>query len=179
MKTALLIIDVQQALCSGAHAAFDVDAVVDRINGLSAAARAAGAPVVLIQHEESDGPLLHGSAAWQLYQRLAVGPDDIRLRKTATDAFHRTELRALLQARGVEQLVVCGLHSDFCVDTTVRRALALGFPVVLASDAHSTVANEVLSAPQISAHHTTTLTNIRSFGVRATALPAAAVRFGP
>lgn len=175
MKTALLIIDVQQALCTGDYAAFDIDRVVDRINAVASQARAAGAPVVLIQHED-DGPLRFGTAGWQLYERLAVRPEDIRLRKTATDSFHRTELQALLQSRDVGQLVVCGLQSEFCVDSTVRGALARGYPVVLLADAHSTMDNGVLSAAQISAHHNATLANVDSFGPRVRAIAAADLR---
>jgi nicotinamidase-related amidase len=124
-------------------AAFDIDRVVDRINEVAARARTAGAPVFLIQHEEDDGPLRFSAAGWQLYERPAVRPEDIRVRKTATDSFHKTELQALLQSLGIIRLVVCGLQSEFCVDSTVRGALALGYPVVLVSDAHSTIDNGV------------------------------------
>ncbi len=100
-------------------------------------------------------------------------PDDLRLRKTATDAFHRTELQAWLQARGIDHLVICGFQSDFCVDTTTRRALALGYPVTLVADGHATVDNGVLAAAQITAHHNRTLADIESFGPRATLVTAA------
>ena len=176
MKSALLIIDVQAALCSGEWSAFDIEATVDRINEVARKARAAGAPVFLIQHEEGDGPLQFGTSGWQLYERLEVQPDDIRLRKTATDSFHRSELRAHLQSRGVQRLVVCGLQSEFCVDSTVRGALALGYPVVLVADGHSTLDNDVISAAQISAHHNVTLANLSSFGPRVTTTPADSVR---
>lgn len=73
--------------------------------------------------------------------------------------------------------VICGLQSEFCVDTTTRRALALGYPVTLVSDGHSTMDNGVLSAAQISAHHNETLVNITSFGPRVRAMPASDVRF--
>jgi nicotinamidase-related amidase len=55
MITAVLVIDVQQALCIDAEAAFDVTGVIGRINAIGAKAPAVGAPVVLIQHEEADG----------------------------------------------------------------------------------------------------------------------------
>lgn len=178
MKSALLIIDVQQALCTGEWAAFDIDPVVDRINELAAKARPAGSPVVFIQHEETEGPLQFGSKGWQLYERLAVNPDDTRIRKSASDSFHETDLHAVLQARGVGELVVCGLQSEFCVDSTVRRALSLGFPVVLVSNAHSTMDNGVLSAAQISAHHNATLASLGGYERTAKAATAAEVRFG-
>jgi nicotinamidase-related amidase len=174
-KSALIIIDVQQALCSGDEAAFDIEAVVDRINEVAAKARAAGAPVIFIQHED-EGSVQFGTEGWQLYERLATRPEDIRVRKSASDSFHRTELQALLQSGDVGALVVCGLQSEFCVDSTVRRALALGYPVTLVADAHSTVPNGILSAAQISAHHNHTLANIGSFGPRLTATVAADVR---
>ncbi len=68
-----------------------------------------------------------------------------------------------------------GLQSEFCVDTTTRRALALGYAVTLIADGHSTMDNGVLSAAQISAHHNVTLANITSFGPRVTAIQASDV----
>lgn len=177
MSTALLVIDLQRALCSGEYAMHDIDAVLDRVNALSARARAAGAPVVLVQHEEGEGPLVHGSEGWQLADRLDAAAADLRLRKTAPDAFHRTGLLDLLKTRGVDRVVVCGAQSDFCVDSTVRGALANGFAVVLAGDAHATMDNGVLTAPQIVAHHNATLANMGSYGPRVAVQPAAEVRF--
>ena len=175
MNPALLIIDVQTAICSGEWAAFDIDRVVDRINAVAANARAEGVPVILIQHED-DGPMRFGSDNWQLYDRLAVQPDDIRIRKTATDSFHRTELQARLQSLGIDHLIVCGLQSEFCVHATVCGALAHGYPVTLVSDAHTTLDNGVLSAVQISAHHNATLANMDSFGPKVTTISAAELR---
>jgi nicotinamidase-related amidase len=172
MKPALLIIDVQTVLCSGQWAAFDIDRVVDRINAVAAKARIAGMPVVLIQHEDN-GPLRFGGDNWQLYERLSAQPEDIRIRKTATDSFHRTELQATLQSRGIDSLIVCGLQSEFCVHATVCGALAHGYPVTLVSDAHTTLDNGVLLAAQISAHHNATLANMDSFGPRVTTTAAA------
>jgi nicotinamidase-related amidase len=175
MSTALLVIDMQRALCAGEEAAFGIDQVLPRINALAAQARAAGVPIVFVQHEEQDGSLVHGTEGWQLAEGLDVQPGDHRVRKRTPDSFHGTQLQAVLQDLGVRQLVVCGLQSDFCVDTSVRRALALGYPVTLVADAHSTVDNGVLSATQITAHHNRTLSCMASFGPRVEVVPAAAI----
>jgi nicotinamidase-related amidase len=172
MPTAMLIIDVQQVLCSGEQAAYEVERVIDRINLVSRKARAAGALVVVIQHETHGGDMDYGTENWTLAPALETQASDVRLRKTATDSFHRTELHELLQSRGITSLVICGLQSDFCVDTTTRRAMALGYPVVLVADGHSTIDNGILSAAQISAHHNKTLASIESFGPRVRAIPA-------
>lgn len=178
MTTALLIIDVQQALCTGKYAAFDIDNIIGRINTLGETARSSALPVFIIQHEEDEESFRYGSPGWQLAEELRVTPDDVRLRKTTPDSFHRTPLHELLQQRGVTRLVIVGLQTDFCIDTTVRRALSLGYAVTLVSDAHTTLDNDVLTAAQIIAHHNATLAQMMSFGPRIDVLPTQQVRMG-
>lgn len=177
MKTAILIIDVQQGLCEGEQCAYEAAPVIERINAVSAKARAAASLTVFIQHESTAGYLEFNSREWQLAQGITALPNDVRLRKTTPDSFHKTELESLLKQHGITDLVICGMHTEFCVDTTTRRAMALGYPVVLVADAHTTVGNQYLSAPQIIGHHNATLTNISSFGPRVRAVPADDVVF--
>jgi nicotinamidase-related amidase len=177
MNTAVLVIDVQQGLCEGDDAAFASGEIIARINHVSARARAAGRPVIFVQHESGGGYLAHGSADWQLAHGLEALPTDLRVRKTAADSFHRTTLQELLQQHGIDALVVCGMHTEFCVDTTTRRALALGYPVTLVEDAHTSSGNAALTAPQVIAHHNITLSNISSFGPRVRLAAAADLRF--
>ncbi len=177
MSRAVLVIDVQRALCEGEYQTFDSAGVIGRINEVTANARAAGALVVIIQHESKDGLLVHGSRGWELAHELRTAATDTMLRKTATDSFHETELEAILKQHGVSELVISGMQSDFCVDSTTRRALALGFSVVLVSDGHTTLDNKHLTAAQITQHHNETLSNIESFGVMARLESARDIRF--
>jgi nicotinamidase-related amidase len=170
MNTALLIIDVQQGLCEDPHNAFESAEVIRRINQVSAKARAAGIPVIFIQHESQAGYLEFGRRAWQLAQGLHTEPSDLRVRKTTPDSFLRTDLEAMLNNRAIKNLIICGMHTEFCVDTTTRRALALGYPVVLVEDAHTTEGNEYVTPRKVIQHHNATLTNISSFGPRVLAV---------
>lgn len=171
---ALLVIDVQRGLCEGRWAMHDTDRVIERINALTRACRAVQVPVIFVQHDEAEG-LVAGSDPWQLAVGLEVEPGDLRLQKQASDAFHRTELHTLLQDRGVTELIVCGMQSDFCVDSTVRRALGLGYAVTLVADAHTTMGDGELSAEQIIGHRNRTLPQLGSYGVPVVALDAALV----
>jgi nicotinamidase-related amidase len=166
-RTAVLVIDVQQGLCEGPNAAHDCAGLIERINAVTRKARAQGAPVVFIQHESRSGYLEHGTREWQLADGLQVEQGDLLLRKTTPDSFLRTELQATLERLGVERVAICGMHSEFCVDTTTRRALALGLPVLLVEDGHSSAGNAAVAAPQVIAHHNATLSNMVSFGPRA------------
>ena len=179
MTTVVLVIDVQQGLCEGEGAAFDCEGTIARINRVTAKARHAGAPVIFVQHESQSGYLEHGTAAWQLAKGLEVQPTDMKIRKTTADSFLRTDLEVVLQRLGIDKLVICGMHSEFCVDTTARRALALGLPVVLVSDAHTSAGNSAISAQQVIAHHNATLTNISSFGPRLEAVPSERLEIAP
>lgn len=175
MDTALIIIDVQRLLCEGRWACEDADAVIARLNQAIATARAAGAPVVFVQHEGQDpeDPMRHGQPGWALAPTLDVRAGDPVVAKTTCDSFHQTGLQALLERLQVRRLAIGGMQTDFCVDTTIRRALALGYPVALLDDAHTTVDNGVLTAAQIRAHHGRTLSQIDSFGVRVQPVAAA------
>lgn len=174
MKPALLIIDVQEALCHGPGAPFDCRGVIGRINALARAVRAANAPVIWVQHEDA-GRLRAGTPGWELAKGTIAEESDLRLSKTTPDSFNRTALEQLLKDRAVDTLIVCGMHTEFCVDTTCRRALALGWPVLLAQDAHTSAGNAVLQPEQVIAHHNATLTAISSFGPRVQTWPTEAL----
>lgn len=177
MPSAVLVIDVQCALFDPAPRPWEADTVVQRINDLTARSREAGAPVLFIQHETASGALAQGSPGWALEGQLHVQAGDLLVRKTTPDAFLRTDLGEQLSARGIDRLLVCGYASEFCVDTTTRRAAALGFDVVLVADAHTTHDKPHATAAQIRVHHNATLPGITSFGPRIRALESAAVEF--
>lgn len=119
---------------------------------------------------------MRGSRGWQLARGLNTASSDVPIHKKTVDSFHQTELEAVLKRHGVSRLIICGLQSEFCVDTTTRRALALGYPVTLVADGHTTVDNAIFKAAQISAHHNETLPHITSFGPRVTVMPASEIR---
>jgi nicotinamidase-related amidase len=162
--TALVVIDVQVAVISGAGGeppAYREAETLEQIGQLIEKARAAEAPVVYVQHESKQWPpMLPGADGWQIHPAIAPRPGDPIVRKRSADSFYGTPLRAELDRLGVTRLVVCGLESNMCVDSTVRRALSLDYDVVLAGDAHSTHDGEVIGAAQIIAHTNATLGNL-------------------
>ena len=150
---ALLVIDVQKGIYADeGGTVYAGEALLTAINGLIGAARAAGCPVVFVHHEAEW--LTAGSPAWELVDGLDTGDDaDLHSRKRHGSAFHDTGLEQTLRGMGVDELIVCGLQSEFCVDSTVRHAYTLGFTVTLVADAHSTWDSASLTAAQIIEHH--------------------------
>ena len=81
------------------------------------------------------------------------------LDKTASDAFYNTNLHAQLQNLGIRQLILCGLQTEYCVDTSCRAAISLGYDTYLLSDGHTT-GDAQLTAAQIIEHHNLVLSQL-------------------
>ncbi|WP_151736379.1 cysteine hydrolase family protein ['Paenibacillus yunnanensis' Narsing Rao et al. 2020] len=156
MTTALMIIDVQEAMFSYDEKMYDEEGVMERIASLLQKAREAGAPVVYIQHTE-DEEFTRGLPTWEISRMIAPRSGELIVEKPTWDAFHRTPLHEELQSRGITSLVICGLQSEFCVDTTCRRAYSLGYSSVLVEDAVSTFGNGRFTAREIVKHHNSVL----------------------
>jgi nicotinamidase-related amidase len=154
MPSALLVIDVQRGMFMPPAPAHRGEEVVDRIAGLLARARAGGLPVIHVQHDGGPGDILgHGKEGWQIHPGVAPQEGEPVVEKRYCSAFQDTDLQARLDAAGIRRLVVAGLQTEFCIDTTCRAAAALGYQVVLAADAHTTFDSPILPAAKIIAHH--------------------------
>ncbi|MFW5749071.1 MAG: isochorismatase family protein [Chloroflexota bacterium] len=139
--TALLVIDVQQALFEQKTPVYAADHLLCAINRLIAQARQVGAPVICFQHINK-GILREAAPGWRLHPALNVAADDCLMTKRYGSAFKATVLHDTLQAYDISTLVVCGLTTHGCVRATCKDALGLGYRVVLVADAHSSYAQD-------------------------------------
>lgn len=162
------MIDVQVAMFDPAHPVHDGDRLRSTIAALVGRARAAHAPVVFVQHDGKPGSELAPEAGGHaLHPDLGLQPDEPVVHKATPDGFFATDLDSALHRRGVRELVVCGIQTDLCVDTTCRRACSLGYDVLLVRDAHSTWPRLGLSAEEVIAHHNDVLCGWFATGVLA------------
>ena len=131
--TALLVVDVQNGVVTGAH---ERDAVVANIASLVDRARAQGVPVVWVAH--SDAGLVKDSEEWQYVPELAREESEPLVHKQYGDSFEATDLEQVLAAAGVGRVVVAGAQTDMCIRSTIHGAFARGYDVTLVGDAHTT-----------------------------------------
>jgi len=160
---AVLVIDVQRGLFDENPKPYKTDSLVQTINDLTNKARSSKVPVIFIQHEKDSGHLEYKSESWNLLPELYIKRSDYKVRKTTPDAFHDTKLEGILKALGIQNLIICGYASEYCIDTTVRCAASLGYDIQLVSNGHTTHDKKHLLAKQIIEHHNITLSNITSF----------------
>jgi len=152
-KTALLIIDMQNFFAEM------TSNCLANILRLSEHFRQSGMDQIFTQHGHSkdelsgkvknqlvrkwgaDGSIAIGSSDWKLMPEIekawkAVGGDKIPIiSKNTYDAFINTDLDSVLHKKGIERVVVCGVMTDCCCDTTARSAFNRGFETWLVSDA--------------------------------------------
>lgn len=162
MDTALLVIDAQYGIFMRKHmdgvAVYNEDTFLRNIASLCEKARAKGIPVIYTQHVYHNfPPMAKDQPYWQIHPEIAPLANDIVIEKEHADAFWNTGLDSLLHDLGVTNLIITGIQTEYCVDTTCRRALSLGYRATLVSDGHSTLDTEFLPAEKIIAHHNSVL----------------------
>ncbi|MBX9644714.1 MAG: cysteine hydrolase [Novosphingobium sp.] len=158
-STALIVIDVQNGMFANPEMQpHGGDEFLARLSDLVTRARTAGNHVLFVQHDGGAGhPLEKPSETWEIHPGTGYQRGDAVVEKSECDAFHATDMQKRLEADGINRLVLAGMMTEFCVDTTCRRAFSLGYEVILASDGHSTFSREDLSADQIIQHHNSVL----------------------
>jgi ureidoacrylate peracid hydrolase len=165
---ALLVVDMQNGFChpSGSFAAmgFDVAALRAAISGcaeLIAAARRAGVPVIFTRYVYQRGyadagvtnrelfpgirqhnGLLAGSWDADLLAEFPVSDDDVIIDKSRYSAFYGTRLEPLLRGQCIRSVVVCGVTTAMCVETTVRDASQRDYRTFIVGDATAEFTSE-------------------------------------
>jgi len=156
MAIGLLIVDVQCGMFES-HLIPPVPMgkeLLEKIRELIGRARNADVPIIFVQHCGGHGhPLEKGTDGWKIHPSIAPGHDDLVVQKTTPDSFYETNLQAELEARNIDKIVIAGLQTEYCIDTTCRRAFSLGYDVTLVKDGHGTWDNGILSRQQIIDHH--------------------------
>lgn len=150
----LLIIDMQKAMFSPDSPMFDLDAVIERINLLAGILRKRGDQVIFIQHDGSSEEFcVPGTEGFEILPALSVDEDDLLISKTANDSFYKTKLQEQLDRPDLDELIITGISTDFCVDATIKSAIVKDYNVTVISDAHTTDDKPHLRADQLIDHY--------------------------
>lgn len=155
-RTALINVDMQRCFVEGTPIASpDGLELLPRINAVIEAGRVAGMTIVHTRGwMKADGsnvgvmaelvpPFIialytEGNESAELHDGLAVAPSDIILDKPRYGAFHGTDLESLLRSRGIDTVIISGIATNICCETTAREAAQRDFRVIFLSDGTAT-----------------------------------------
>ena len=141
MKTALIIIDVQNILV---ETGFETEKLLEKIAYLQDRARSKNIEIIYVQHIEN--PEAQTSDDWQLSALLNRKPDEKVFQKRYNSIFKETGLKEYLDQQGIEQLVLCGMQTEYCVDTSVKVGFEYGYKLVIPEGAVTTFDGEDIPA---------------------------------
>ncbi|RZK00799.1 MAG: cysteine hydrolase [Flavobacterium sp.] len=151
---ALLIIDMQIGNFTPYERCYDTLGLIDRINALSDYFRTNNDKVIIIQHDGSkENCYLPQTEEWELLPELTKSVDDIVVSKTANDSFYNTELALIIEQNNINELIITGSATDFCVDATVKSALTKDYQVTVIADAHTASDRPFISAETVINHY--------------------------
>ncbi|MEV4312535.1 cysteine hydrolase family protein [Actinocrispum sp. NPDC049592] len=141
MTTALIVIDVQLGFDSPDLPPRNNPSSESNIRELVTAWQAAGEPIVLVRHDslKPESPLRAGTPGNAFKPELDGVQPTLMFTKNVNSAFHgHVDLKAWLDARGIKDIVVIGIQTNWCVETTARVGGNLGYHVRVAIDATHT-----------------------------------------
>lgn len=170
-RTALIVIDLQDGFTDAFWGQTNPnDACRDNCLRLVSAFERAGHPIVIVRHDspKAGSPLAPDAAGNALDSALDPQRASLFVTKTVNSAFYGApDLHAWLQAQGIGSVVLCGIQTNMCVETTARMAGNLGYDVRVPIDATRTfdlagpiiegmtwslTADELLRATAVSLH---------------------------
>lgn len=174
-RTALINVDMQNAFVEGTPlSAPGGGALLAPVNRLAAACRQAGIRVIHTLHvTRADGSNLgtmgeliepvragyirEGSETARLHPGVEVGPDDLMLYKPRYGSFTGTDLDLILRGNGIDSIIITGICTNICCETTAREAGMRDYHVFFTSDGTETFPAGGLSVEQIKEATLTTL----------------------
>ncbi|HEM4137775.1 TPA: cysteine hydrolase [Streptococcus suis] len=149
MKSALLVIDIQNLLVE--EKPYVIEERLALWQDILAQARQAGLEVIHVRHHDQE--LVKGTVNWEIHSTVAPLASEKIFEKTFNSAFKETGFHAYLQEKGMEQLVIMGMATNFCVDTTIKVAFELGYKVAVIQDGTTTGYSGKLDAKDLIDHY--------------------------
>lgn len=156
-KQALVIIDIQNDYFEGGNMPLShPEATLKQALKLEQQFHKDQQPIFYIQHinlNPKAGFFIADTEGVKLRQELNPVANDVIIEKHYPNSFLDTNLKKELDARGVEQLVICGMMTHMCIDSTTRAAAELGYNPILIEDATATrdleYNNQTVDAKQV------------------------------
>lgn len=142
---ALLVVDVQTALVL--EKPFAVEEVISNIKSLLKICRENDVEIIYVRHNgEVDTELEPNTDGWSIYNEIKPIGNEKIINKNFNSAFRGTELKEYLDKKGIQELILTGMQTEYCIDATCKVAFEYGFKVIIPEMTNMTFNNEYMSA---------------------------------
>lgn len=160
---ALLVVDVQNALVLAKP--FAVEEVINNIKKLIKICRENNVEVIYIQHnDEIGGEFEPNTEGWRIYREVSPNINEEVISKNYNSAFKETNLKKYLNNKGISELIITGMQTEYCFDATCKVAFEYGFKVIIPEKTNTTFDNGNILAKDLYEHYNYNIFNGR-FGI--------------
>lgn len=160
---ALLVVDVQNALVLSKPLA--VEEVINNIKRLIKVCRENNVEVIYIQHNDKiGGELEPNSDLWRIYGEISPNINEEVISKNYNSAFKETSLKKYLDTKGIKKLIITGMQTEYCIDTTCKVAFEYGFKLIIPEKTNTTFNNGNILAKDLYEYYNFNIFNGR-FGI--------------
>jgi len=151
MSTALLVVDIQDSfrISPARWASRNNPGFEENVTKLIGAFREAKLPIYFVLHNDGDPGFRVGDPEVRLMEFLDKRDDDPVVTKNTRNSFTSTDLHQQFQAKDINKIVVCGMTTEQCCETTTRVAADLGYEVDFVTEATATFPIGALSTDAI------------------------------
>jgi nicotinamidase-related amidase len=161
MKTALLVIDVQNALVD--QKPYQIDEVLANIQTLITECRQKSIEVIFVQHSEPGSEFHPNTEGWQLHSKVTPLTHEKRIEKFFNSAFKGTDLKVYLKQKGIQQLIITGMQTEYCVDATAKVAFEFGYHLIFPTMTNTSFHSGNIPAKDLHEHYNTSV--FPNFGI--------------
>lgn len=147
-ELAVLVVDMQKALVDAKP--FNHLGVVANIKKLITTARQEKVEVVYVQHDGGAGDDLEkGTKGWEICEELAPAGTEKVFDKHFNSAFKETDLQEYLHGKGIQSIILVGMQTEYCIDTSCKVALEFGYRLTMPEGTTTTFDNDYFTGEQL------------------------------
>ncbi|WMJ88938.1 cysteine hydrolase family protein [Anaerocolumna sp. MB42-C2] len=147
-KTALLVIDVQNALVK--EHPYQEEGMLHSLENLISCCRDKNIEIIYVQHNgDKEEDLAPGTEGWQIYDKIKPLGTERVFHKNYNSAFKDTGMQDYLDTKEFTTLIIAGMQTEYCIDTSIKVAFENGFNLIIAKDAISTFDQPLMTAKEI------------------------------
>jgi nicotinamidase-related amidase len=144
----LMVVDVQNALIK--KHPYNEQKVIENIKKLILTARGNKKEVLYVRHDDGKGTELEqGTDGWQIYNDIAPDSSESIFEKQYNSAFLKTGLREYLESKNIDNIILVGLQTEYCMDATCKSAFDCGYKIIIPEETNTTFDNEYLSGEKL------------------------------
>ena len=143
----LLVVDTQKAITNDKLYQFDL--FKSRVIELIRTARNNKIEVIFVRHDDGIGnELTKGNDNFEIYDGFQPLNGELIFDKNVNSAFKDTGLLEYLRQKEENTIIIVGLQTDYCIDSTIKSGFEHGFKMIVPANANSTVDNQYMTAEQ-------------------------------